>query len=313
MNGLPSRFRWSGSLFYANRVLLIGAYLLSEGTFVRFAAGATLEQLFSGGVINVGNSQFSEWELISLDSTAAVNPDLSQIVVVPLVNDPSNPGLQFAANGQLSISGVNSIDLAFKFRVTTLAGGKAFTNHALALSGIDFGSNGGLANISVEVTASSGADLGSTLVIADKGSEFIQSLDSSDFAPQPEVFLVTNVFISGLSDADAINLASFTQTFSQTGPAVTPFTADFDEDGDVDAADLAKWKLGFGVKLDATHMQGDADGDADVDGADFLTWQRQLGSATTATATAAVPEPATLFLLVLGALAILLRLRAGVS
>src|SRR5688572_23421338 len=147
MNGIFSRLSWSGSFVCAKRVLLIGAYLLSEGTFDRFAAGATLGQLFSGGVINVGNSQFSDWELISLDSTAAVNPDLWQIVVVPLLNDPSNPGLQFAANGQLSISGVNSVDLAFKFRVTTLAGGRAFTNHALGLTGIDFGSNGGLANI----------------------------------------------------------------------------------------------------------------------------------------------------------------------
>jgi len=45
----------------------------------------------------------------------------------------------------------------------------------------------------------------------------------------------------------------------------------------------------------ATHMQGDADDDADVDGVDFLTWQRQLGSASTsASATAAVPEPSCL-------------------
>jgi hypothetical protein len=213
---------WSGLLACDKRTLLISACQLAEGTFDRFAACATLEQLFGGGFVNVGNSQFSDWELISLDSTAAMNPDLSQIAVAPLVNDPSNPGLQFAANDQLSISGMNTIVLVFKFRVHALAGGNAFTNHALALTDIRFGSNGGLADISDEVTSSSGAELGPTLVIADNEFNFTQSLDTLGFAPQSDVFVVTKVFISGSSAADAINLASFTQRFSQIGPAVPP-------------------------------------------------------------------------------------------
>jgi hypothetical protein len=51
----------------------------------------------------------------------------------------------------------------------------------------------------------------------------------------------------------------------------------------------------------ATHWHGDADGDQDVDGADFLVWQRQLGGGPPATAAStAVPEPATMVLLILG-------------
>jgi hypothetical protein len=313
MNGLLTRPRWSRPLACAKRMLLIGACLLAEGMFVRFAAGATLQQLFNGDSINVGNSQFSDWELISLDATAVVTPDLSQIAVVPLVNDPSNPGLQFAANGQLSILGLNSIDFAFKFRVRALAGGKAFTNHELALTGISFGSNGGLANISDDASDSSGADLGPTLVIADKASNFTQSLDTLGFAPQSEMFVVTNVFISGLSGTDAINLASFTQRFSQTGPAVTPFTADFDNDGDVDGADLTTWKAGFGTTGTATIDQGDANGDRAVDGADFLIWQRQLGSTSSAyVASARVPEPTASAMLFMALLASYRRPRRNV-
>jgi hypothetical protein len=71
-------------------------------------------------------------------------------------------------------------------------------------------------------------------------------------------------------------------------------SADFDLDGDVDANDLAKWKVGFGKMQGAEPVDGDADGDFDVDGNDYLIWQRQLGSGAPASpAVGAVPEPTT--------------------
>jgi len=78
-------------------------------------------------------------------------------------------------------------------------------------------------------------------------------------------------------------------------PPLNP--ADFDEDGDVDSADLAEWQTGFGTAGTAVHMDGDADGDQDVDGADFLVWQRQLGVSVAA----AVPEPPPVMLLAMTA------------
>lgn len=73
------------------------------------------------------------------------------------------------------------------------------------------------------------------------------------------------------------------------------YEADFDEDGDVDNADLVKWETGYGASSGAAHMNGDADGDMDVDGDDFLIWQRQfgLGVSPLAAAATAVPEPGT--------------------
>jgi T5SS/PEP-CTERM-associated repeat protein len=68
------------------------------------------------------------------------------------------------------------------------------------------------------------------------------------------------------------------------------FEADFDEDGDVDSADLAQWGDGFGTAMPAQHADGDADGDADVDGGDFLTWQRQFGSLAPEPSVG-IPEP----------------------
>jgi hypothetical protein len=81
--------------------------------------------------------------------------------------------------------------------------------------------------------------------------------------------------------------------------------ADFDEDLDVDGADLARWRTNFGAGT--THMQGDADGDGDADGADFLVWQRQLGGVPAVPVAGAVPEPTGGAILLTAALAAWLR------
>jgi hypothetical protein len=89
------------------------------------------------------------------------------------------------------------------------------------------------------------------------------------------------------------------------GFLATPIAAaDFDQDGDVDGADMALWQGDFGLTAN-----GDADADGDTDGADFLVWQRQLGGGAPAAVQAAglladggsvgrggVPEPTALAL-----------------
>jgi hypothetical protein len=71
-----------------------------------------------------------------------------------------------------------------------------------------------------------------------------------------------------------------------------PVAGDFNADGVVDGADLARWSANFGMTANALLAQGDANRDRDVDGADFLTWQRNVGVVAAATAVAtAVPEP----------------------
>jgi hypothetical protein len=81
---------------------------------------------------------------------------------------------------------------------------------------------------------------------------------------------------------------------------------DFDEDGDVDGADLTDWKNNFG-----TGPGADADGDGDSDGNDFLAWQRNFGTGVPASPTAAaVPEPSVWALAALG-LPLLLRRRSA--
>lgn len=72
------------------------------------------------------------------------------------------------------------------------------------------------------------------------------------------------------------------------GPGLS---ADFNDDGFVNGADLTLWKGAFG-----TTAVGDANGDGVSNGADFLIWQRQFTGAPAAAAVGVVPEPASLAL-----------------
>ena len=98
----------------------------------------------------------------------------------------------------------------------------------------------------------------------------------------PEVDLFGNPRPAGAVDIGAIEFGA-------------ALTADFNNDGSVNAADLAAWSDDFG----ATPAAADADGDNDSDGADLLQWQRQLGAGTPVTA---IPEPATLALAIVSSL-----------
>ena len=70
-----------------------------------------------------------------------------------------------------------------------------------------------------------------------------------------------------------------------TDALTLPNSGDFNDDGVVDAQDLAAWSAAFGATPNA-----DADGDGDSDGRDFLAWQRQRAASPSAPL-ANVPEP----------------------
>jgi hypothetical protein len=78
----------------------------------------------------------------------------------------------------------------------------------------------------------------------------------------------------------------------ETFPSLSDFTADFDDDGDVDGDDLDDWQDAYGANALA-----DADMDGDSDGADFIAWQRQFtGPGAPLAASTAVPEPGSMLL-----------------
>ena len=99
------------------------------------------------------------------------------------------------------------------------------------------------------------------------------------------------------------NLNSSGQIVLNTGSDVYLSTprpyGDYDNDGDVDAGDLAVFEVMFG---DAVAIGTGADGDSDrvVSGMDFLLWQRHFGLVVSplSSGLSAVPEPTSAVLLI---------------
>ncbi|TWU23515.1 dockerin type I domain-containing protein [Bythopirellula polymerisocia] len=78
-----------------------------------------------------------------------------------------------------------------------------------------------------------------------------------------------------------------------------PSNADFDGDGDVDGRDFLIWQRGFGLTGQTSNSNGDANGNGTVDGVDLADWQAKYGGAPLVAAVAAVPEPASLLLIIM--------------
>jgi T5SS/PEP-CTERM-associated repeat protein len=97
---------------------------------------------------------------------------------------------------------------------------------------------------------------------------------------------------------------------TMVGPGAGAKAPDFNGDGVVDLADFAIWQAHVGIMSGASVLDGDADADGDVDGADFLKWQRNAGrpmpwtgsgsGSGSGSQVSAVPEPASLALLIFG-------------
>ena len=88
---------------------------------------------------------------------------------------------------------------------------------------------------------------------------------------------------------------------------LTSLIGDADDNGVVNAADYIALKTNIGLGSGATTADGDFDGDGDVDFDDLQLLQGNYGAGSSATGS--IPEPATLGLLAVGAMALLRRNR----
>jgi len=175
----------------------------------RFAHAVPLKSLLQGNSLVVGSVNFSDWQLVSVDATSAVAPDLSLIEVNPLPFDPLNPGLEWIANRQLTTTGQNSIDMTIRFRASGL-GGRSITGTSQSLAEFAFGGNSGNMFISDAITDLQEVDLGADVTFASPELASVQSALS--FADQSALVVEKNILVAGLDQS--VSLSAFTQHFS---------------------------------------------------------------------------------------------------
>ncbi len=183
-----------------------------------------LEELFNGGTITIEDKIFNDWSFFGGFTNKPVSPDLSLIDVIPLDDDPLNPGLKFNANDQLSTVDQEFISIEFGFRLATLDGSARIKDKSLELTGLEFGADSGLILIDESVVDGNGNSLGQNFVVFDPLSGNFALFDSVDFAPQPSIAVRKIIGIQGDKIGDTISLNMFEQRFSQTTVPEPNFT-----------------------------------------------------------------------------------------
>jgi hypothetical protein len=276
------------SFALVRRVVIVAMGMLAAFPAMAPSRAASLQSLFDGSFMIVGNCRFDNWQLLSGSNSTGATLDYSLMSMNVLTNDLSNPGLQFASGGQLVVAGANAIDLSFRFQVHALGAANSFTAHSLSMTGVSFPGPGGVAYISQEVTTMGGVDLGPTLALADNVADIFEFNDSQTISPHLNLTVTMNVFLTGLTGADSISLTAFTQRFALTGPL--SLAGDFNNDKTVDGADFLRWQRGQSP--------------TPLSQLDLNTWRTNFGQSILAVpALSSVPEPSTALLLPLGVVA----------
>jgi glucosylceramidase len=165
------------------------------------------------------------------------------------------------------------------------------TLNALIRSSDSIAGTGNLSLMKIEFYGEYGASYGS--------SEFLGELFATvaDASTPNDLWQQTN--LGGIVPASAVEarlVLQFVQPNGQSGAvhidgvtfgiAEPPTPGDFNQDGQVNSADLLVWSESYGINATA-----DANGDGHTDGRDFLIWQRNFGNGLLSASQLGVPEP----------------------
>ncbi len=143
----------------------------------------------------------------------------------------------------------------------------------------------------------------SLTIFASDGTSVLATADSAGLG---EAELLSDISLPAAGEYFALvrgtsdNVQLYQLDLSVSGALLT---GDFNGDGTVDAADYTVWRDSYGQT--GTGLAADADGDGLVDDADFTLWKQNYGTTAasgSAFDVAAVPEPTSLMLAMLGML-----------
>jgi len=159
-----------------------------------------------------------------------------------------------------------------------------------------------VANLDLKLVDSNGATVDLNL-----GDSLVEGLSASDVDNVEHLYLTNLAAGTYTLKVSSDDLASDFGLAWRTSTLFDTFSADFDDDGDVDGADFLAWQRGNGTLLGATRAGGDANGDGTVDGDDLAIYLSAIptGNPLLGNAIFAVPEPTAWMLAVTGLLLVL--------
>jgi len=181
-----------------------------------------LADLLAGEPITVHDKIFTNWQIERLDSPD-IDPDFSQIEVLPLDNDPLNPGIRYETNGQIFVTNTNQLYFNFSYQIATVSQLPLIKDNSLDLTGYHFGGVGGILVIVEDINDASGQLIDTKTVRWDNFFGYGNLSNSIAFEPQSPLSIRTFITIFGDRDGDFVRLDSFEQRFSQN-PVPEPTT-----------------------------------------------------------------------------------------
>ncbi len=184
------------------------------------AQAISLDNLVNGGSISVHGNQFTDWLIFT---SSSLTPNLEEIEVLPLDDDPLNPGLQFLFGNQVQFTATGDLQsqfFDFGFTVSTVSGEPMIQDNSLSLTGHRFSEDPeGEEFLNVfEDVWDAGFDniLGEKQVTADKlFPENNVFFDMAEFSPQSTINVDIFTDLNTLAAGDFVSLDSLEMRFSQ--------------------------------------------------------------------------------------------------
>jgi len=169
----------------------------------------TLDQLFlPGGCIIAGDKIFENWELAG---TGGDPYDFANVEVIPVNDDPNNPGLRYVTNN-LSVVQGGGISWNIHYDVSTLSGDPLIKDYSLEL--IDFSSDdeGAFPNVSEDTVPSS------AFILVDTSQPKLEAF----FEPTNAIRVSLTVSLTSIFGPNS--LQEFVALYSQVPPPPEPDT-----------------------------------------------------------------------------------------
>ena len=255
----------------------------------------TVEMPFFGSPINLASVEVigetvqsgGYWDNLSVTGTVVLPPD-------PELT------LQVFSNGDMKLvagdtgTGATEVTIDYIEITSPDAGADGGSLNAVGFTGIgadaSYPLGDGSGNGWEVATGSSDTSIIESFLTGDSSIPINTEIDlGSGFVPGGEEDLVFSYHKIGEADLIVGNVEYIT---------VAGLQGDFNDDGQVDAADYTVWRDNEG--LDDSVLNGNGDNSGTVDAADYTIWVSNFGNSSSASSASAVPEPTALALVALG-------------